>query len=100
MTELQIQDDRQELNRDPLSGTPGSHPIGTGIGAASGAAAGAAVGSMAGPVGTAVLGVVGAVMGGLAGKGIGEAVRPTTEEVDDTRTLNDLLGVRVDPAEE
>ena len=33
----------QGLNRDPLSGTPGAHPSGTGAGAASGGVAGAAV---------------------------------------------------------
>ena len=36
------------LNRDPLTGTPGSHPVGTGIGAVAGdAAVGAAVGTVA-----------------------------------------------------
>jgi len=30
-----------DLNRDPLSGTPGAHPLGTGTGAASGGVAGA-----------------------------------------------------------
>ncbi|HEX2252893.1 MAG TPA: hypothetical protein VHQ65_06480, partial [Thermoanaerobaculia bacterium] len=32
-------------NPDPITGTPGSHPVGTGVGAASGGAAGAAVGA-------------------------------------------------------
>ncbi len=68
-------------NRDPISGTPGAHPVGTGVGAAvGGAAAGAATGSVAGPVGTAVGAAVGAVIGGLAGKGIGEKINPTLEE--------------------
>jgi hypothetical protein len=85
MTE-QIQAERQQeardLNRDPITGTPGAHPVGTGIGAAGGAAAGAAMGLLAGgPIGTAVGGVVGAVVGGLAGKGVGEAVNPTADEV-------------------
>ena len=82
MTE-QIQAAKQEsrdMNRDPITGTPGAHPVGTGVGAAGGAAAGAALGSLAGPIGTAVGGVVGAVAGGLAGKGVGEAVNPTGEK--------------------
>jgi hypothetical protein len=40
-------------NRDPITGAPGAHPVGTGIGAAvGGAATGAAVGTVAGPAGT------------------------------------------------
>ena len=66
-------------NRDPLTGAPGAHPIGTGVGAAAGGvAAGAAVGSVAGPVGTVVGAAVGAVAGGLAGKGVAESIDPTT----------------------
>jgi phage tail tape-measure protein len=68
-----------DMNRDPISGAPGAHPVGTGIGATGGAAAGAAIGSVAGPVGTIVGGAVGAVVGGLAGKAGGEAVNPTAE---------------------
>lgn len=65
-------------NRDPISGEPGAHPVGTAVGAtAGGVAAGAAVGSIAGPVGTAVGAAVGAVAGGLAGKGVAEKVDPT-----------------------
>jgi len=70
----------KDLNRDPLSGESGAHPVGTGVGAAGGAAAGAALGSLGGPLGTAVGGVVGAVVGGLAGKATAEAVNPTAEE--------------------
>jgi hypothetical protein len=71
----------QNANRDPISGAPGSHPIGTGLGAAAGgAAAGAAVGTVAGPVGTLVGAAVGVVAGGLAGKGIAEAIDPTRED--------------------
>jgi hypothetical protein len=70
-----------DANRDPITGTPGAHPVGTGVGAAvGGAAAGAAVGSVAGPVGT-VAGIIGgAVIGGLAGKGIAENIDPTRED--------------------
>lgn len=67
-------------NRDPITGTPGSHPVGTGVGAlAGGAATGAAVGTVAGPVGTAIGAAVGAVAGGLAGKGVAEEMDPTVD---------------------
>src|SRR5688500_13657548 len=68
---------KTDANRDPITGAPGSHPVGTGVGAAvGGIAAGAAAGSVAGPVGT----VVGAVVGGLAGKGVAESIDPTAED--------------------
>jgi uncharacterized protein (TIGR02271 family) len=71
----------RDSNPDPITGAPGSHPIGTGIGAAGGGiAAGAAIGSMAGPVGTVIGAVVGAVAGGLAGKGVAEMIDPTGED--------------------
>lgn len=70
-----------EPNRDPISGTPGSHPVGTGVGAAAGGlAAGAAAGTVAGPIGTAVGAAIGAIAGGLAGKGIAEKIDPTVED--------------------
>ena len=73
--------DRGDANRDPISGAPGAHPVGTGLGAAAGGmATGAAVGTVAGPVGTAVGAAVGAVVGGLAGKAIAEKIDPTVEE--------------------
>jgi hypothetical protein len=76
----QLKNDKSR-NPDPITGAPGSHPVGTGIGAAvGGAAAGAAVGTVAGPVGTAVGAAVGAVVGGLAGKGIAEKIDPTRED--------------------
>ena len=67
------------LNRDPLSGTPGAHIVGTGLGAAGGAMAGAAVGSVAGPGGVAAGLVVGGIAGGLCGKAVAERVNPTAE---------------------
>ena len=71
----------EATNRDPLTGAPGAHPVGTGIGAAlGGAAAGAAAGTVVGPVGTLVGAAVGAVVGGLAGKGVAEVIDPTVEE--------------------
>jgi hypothetical protein len=71
----------RDANRDPLTGAPGAHPVGTGLGAAAGgAAAGAVAGTMAGPVGTVVGAAVGAIAGGLAGKGIAEKIDPTAED--------------------
>lgn len=69
-------------NPDPITDSPGSHPIETGLGAVvGGAASGLAVGAVGGPVGAVVGAVVGgAVAGGLAGKGVGELIDPTTED--------------------
>ncbi len=77
-----VNSDREgSANLDPISGTPGAHPIGTGLGAAlGGAAAGAATGTVAGPVGTVIGAALGAIVGGLAGKSVAEAVDPTVEE--------------------
>lgn len=72
--------DMPDANRDPITGTPGAHPIGTGVGAAAGGTAGAAIGSVAGPLGAVVGAAVGAVVGGLGGKAAGEAVNPTVED--------------------
>ena len=70
-----------DLNRDPLTGTPGAHPLGTGAGAASGGVAGAAIGmAVGGPVGSVVGAAIGAVAGGLSGKSAAEAVNPTAED--------------------
>jgi len=79
-----MKDDRdirdRDANPDPLTGEPGSHPVGTGVGSAGGAAAGAAVGAVVGgPVGAVVGGAVGAVAGGAAGHAAGEAIDPTVE---------------------
>ena len=73
----QVKDD---LNADPITGQPGSHPVGTGVGAASGAAAGAAIGTVAGPLGTLVGGAIGAVVGAVAAHNAGEALNPTEED--------------------
>ncbi len=76
----QLKNDKSR-NPDPITGAPGSHPVGTGVGAAvGGAAAGAAVGTVAGPLGTIAGAAVGAVVGGLAGKGIAEKIDPTRED--------------------
>jgi len=72
----------EDLNRDPLTGEKGAHPLGTGAGASSGGVAGAAVGlAMAGPVGAVIGAAVGAVAGGLAGSSAAEVVNPTAEEL-------------------
>ena len=70
-----------DLNRDPLTGTPGAHPLGTGAGAVVGALSGAVIGTVAGPLGAVIGAATGAVMGGLVGKSSAEAVNPTAEEV-------------------
>ncbi len=69
-----------DRNEDPITGEPGSHPVGVGVGTAGGAAAGAAVGAVGGPVGAAVGAVVGGVAGAYAGKGVAENIDPTVEE--------------------
>ncbi|AFZ11093.1 hypothetical protein Cri9333_0093 [Crinalium epipsammum PCC 9333] len=70
-----------DANRDPISGEPGSHPVGTGLGAAGAGAMGAAIGGVVGgPIGAVVGSVIGSVAGGLMGKGAAEAVNPTEEE--------------------
>ena len=77
---MNSRDDARQ-NRDPVTGAPGSHPVGTGVGAvAGGIAAGAAAGTVAGPIGTVVGAAVGAIAGGLAGKGIAELIDPTAED--------------------
>jgi len=79
----------RDTNPDPITGAPGSHPVGTGVGAAAGGAAGVAGGMAAGaaagtagagPIGGAIGAAVGAVVGGMAGKGIAEQVNPTAED--------------------
>jgi len=71
---------KTDANRDPITGAPGAHPVGTGVGAGAAGVAGTAIGTaVGGPVGGAVGAVIGAVAGGLAGKGAAEAVNPTIE---------------------
>ncbi len=68
-------------NPDPVTDTPGSHPIETGVGAAlGGAATGASLGVVLGPPGVILGAAVGAIAGGYAGKGVGELIDPTTED--------------------
>jgi hypothetical protein len=73
--------DKNPANRDPITGAPGAHPVGTGLGAAAGGmAAGAAAGTVAGPLGTIAGAAAGAVIGGLAGKAVAEGIDPTVED--------------------
>jgi hypothetical protein len=68
-------------NPDPLTKSPGAHPIETGVGAAiGGAAAGLAAGAAAGPAGAVVGAIVGGVAGGYGGKAVGEWIDPTTDD--------------------
>src|SRR5881396_2729120 len=68
-------------NVDPLTGAPGSHPVGTGLGAAGGCVAGATIGAaIGGPVGAAAGGVVGGIAAAYGARGGAEAINPTTEE--------------------
>lgn len=72
-------DHTPDRNEDPITGEPGSHPVGVGLGTTGGAAAGAAIGAAGGPVGAVVGAVVGGVAGAYAGKGIAERIDPTVE---------------------
>lgn len=70
-----------DTNLDPITGEPGSHPVGTGLGAVlGGAAAGAMTGTVAGPLGTVIGATLGAIVGGLAGKSVAEAIDPSLED--------------------
>lgn len=69
-----------DANRDPISGEPGAHPVGTGIGAATAGAIGTMIGAAGGPAGAAIGAVVGSVVGGLIGKNTAEAFDPTVED--------------------
>ena|SRR5438128_1664804 len=67
-------------HRDPITKTPGAHPVGVGAGAAGAGAAGAAIGgAVGGPLGAVVGAAVGAFAGGLGGKAAAESVNPTLE---------------------
>src|ERR1035441_9285253 len=68
-------------NPDPITGEPGSHPVGTGVGSAGGGAAGAGGGAVVGGrVGAPGGGGAGGVLGGGAGHAAGEAANPTVEK--------------------
>ena len=69
-----------DLNADPITGEPGSHPVETGIAGTGGAAIGAAIGAIGGPLGMLIGGAIGAIAGGLAGSAAGEYIDPTKED--------------------
>ncbi len=69
----------RDMNRDPITGSPGSHPVGTGVGSAGGAAGGAVIGSVFGPLGALIGGGIGAVAGGAGGHAAAEQINPTGE---------------------
>jgi phage tail tape-measure protein len=65
-------------NRDPISGEPGSHPVGTGIGAAGGVTTGAIIGGIVGgPIGGVIGAAIGGAVGGRTGHEVAEGVNPT-----------------------
>lgn len=68
-----------DSNRDPITGAPGSHPVGTGVGATGGAVAGGLIGAPFGPIGMLIGGAIGAAAGGAAGHSVAERIDPTTE---------------------
>lgn len=70
----------RDLNRDPITGAPGAHPLGVGVGGvAGGAVAGALAGTVFGPLGTLIGAGVGVVAGAAAGKAVAERIDPTGE---------------------
>lgn len=72
--------DGRDLNRDPITGAPGAHPLGVGVGGvAGGAVAGAIAGTMFGPIGTLIGAGVGVIAGAAAGKAVAERIDPTAE---------------------
>lgn len=74
-----------EVNRDPLTGTPGAHPLGTGFVAAAGGLAGAAAGmSIGGPV----CGIVGAAVGAP----LVAIAKVIFDRVDSLNSMGRLLG--------
>ncbi|HEX8325368.1 MAG TPA: YsnF/AvaK domain-containing protein [Tepidisphaeraceae bacterium] len=68
-----------DRNPDPITGAPGSHPLGTGIGTGSGALTGAAMGAIGGPVGAAIGLIAGGIVGAIAGHKAGEYNDPTED---------------------
>ncbi len=74
-----MQNETNDMNRDPITGAPGAHPVGVGVGGTGGAVAGAVVGSVLGPIGTLIGGAIGAIAGAAAGKGVAERMDPTGE---------------------
>lgn len=78
-SETMTNNDKRDLNRDPITGAPGAHPVGVGVGGVGGAVAGAMVGALGGPIGMLVGSGLGAIAGAAAGKGVAERIDPTAE---------------------
>ena len=76
---MKNQEVQLEQNRDPVTGEPGSHPLGTAVGSLTGAATGAIAGVAGGALRMAVGGVIGAIAGAAVGHGIAEELDPTAE---------------------
>ena len=72
-----------DANRDPITGEPGSHPVGTTTGAAAmgGLATMAGLG-IGGPIGGAVGALLGTAVGAALGHNAAEAVNPTFEDIE------------------
>ena len=77
---MKERNEKRDANRDPITGEPGSHPVGVGAGTTAGAIAGAAAGAVAGPAGAVAGAVLGGVAGGFGGKAAAEWVNPSVEE--------------------
>ena len=70
-------------NRDPITGEPGSHPVGTTVGATLAGAAGTIVGAgLGGPLGAVVGASLGVAAGAAMGHNAAEAANPTYVEVE------------------
>ena len=79
--EVKDEQKKSNANLDPITGEPGSHPIGTTVGAAGGGLTGAALGgAVGGPLGAAVGAVVGGVVGAYSGRSVAEVMHPTEDE--------------------
>lgn len=92
-------DTDDQANRDPITGTPGSHPVGTALGAAPAAMAGTVVGAaVGGPVGAVVGAAAGAIAGGAVGHQAAEAANPTLLDGDPPHPA--LAGLRTELEEE
>ena len=74
--------DQPDANRDPITGEPGSHPVGTTVGAAAAGTAGAIVGALGGPVGIVVGTALGVAAGAAVGRNAAETVNPTVIDIE------------------
>ena len=87
------------VNRDPVSGAPGSHPFGTAVGAAlGGAAACAAAAAVPGSLGAALALIVGVLGGAAAGRAAAERMNPTAEDAERRSAVLDGVCARIGEA--